>query len=165
MQPKQVCNLCTFPPIWDTTLRRGPSWHWMTKSHGSQKTRLLINGVFRERSWSKGEKCKKIINQKPQLNRVGSQEEELSHVTTIQPKRKKKDFPFLARTQPMKNHGKLCVFVALPTSFSSLWRLSPSLAVWGLGVALDSCRSQITILYCPVNKSIFAGELSSVYLF
>ena len=150
MQPKLVCNLCAFPPIWDTTLRRAPSWHWMTKSHGSQKTRLLINGIFRERSWSKGEKCKKIINQKPQLNRVGSQRRSSHLWQQHSPRGRRETFP----SWQQLSQGKTMDFlfsVALPTSFSSLWRLSPSLAVWGFGVALHSCRSQITILYCPSN--------------
>lgn len=150
MQPKLVCNLCAFPPIWDTTLRRAPSWHWMTKSHGSQKTRLLINGIFRERSWSKGEKCKKIINQKPQFNRVGSQRRSSHLWQQHSPRGRRETFP----SWQQLSQGKTMDFlfsVALPTSFSSLWRLSPSLAVWGFGVALHSCRSQITILYCPSN--------------
>ena len=68
--------------------------------------------------------------------------------------RKKKDSSFLARLS-------LGVFtVALPTSFSPLYKWSPSLAMWGLPCGLSWSQTPNFNCLLIQNKPIFAGEIS-----
>lgn len=64
----------------------------------------------------------------------------------------------LTGTQPMKSFGHFTV--ALPTSFSSLRKCSPPLAMWGLAHGFPSCN----YILIP-NKSIFNGETIGSCLF
>ena len=96
--------------------------------------------------------------QKLQLNRVGRPEGELSCPEAIaEPKRKKEDSYFLARTQPTKNHG-LCLLwpSQLPFPFYNSVLLLPCREF-----ACDSPWLQTlnwNSLLIP-SKLIFAGEI------
>ena len=71
-----------------------------------------------------------LNKQKPQFNTIGIPAEELPYpVMVMDPNRKKEvSFPNKDTANAMDSSFS----TALPTSFSSLWESSPSLAEWGL---------------------------------
>ena len=96
--------------------------------------------------------------QKPQLNRVGRPELELSWPLMIaETNREKKDSSSsLVRTQPVKSHGLFFAATALPTSLTFLENLCPFLAILDLHVTHRGWRSWNAI-FCWYA---FAGEIS-----
>ena len=102
--------------------------------------------------------CKKLNDkQKAQLNRVRRPERgELSHPETITEPKKKDSSSFLVRTQPIKSHG-LFVYSSPPTSFSSLFKSSPSIAMQALAYGL---LIHVILCWYWINLSLLEKHLA-----
>ena len=87
-------------------------------------------------------------------------------VMTAEPNRKKKDSSsFLARTQPIKSHGRLVNYNSPNFLFLSI-KVFSLLALQGLALTLYGCRLLNSSSLLMQNKPIFPGEKSfSLFFF